>query len=686
MISGFIGKDYMNITISNNVADSPKNDPHQVSLFSDFPPEIREKILSYLEIQDLIRFESTCKLLYEGVLTSRSWKKITQLEGFYSKNDTMLSPKHYREIVKSMNCTFKYIYNFQAEIRGSNPIANALTISDRFIQSNSLLQVYRERDLAQKLVPISSHTKKMLKTCGKIPEYLFRTLFAIQDYRFDPIRALPIIVENSHKAIQEKASLIAIIILNQLNNETKLDDKIVQIFIEAAYADNTDAIQMYLANLNKTLSRTKQIKYIHSLCERFGRLPYFLAALAKLENLEKKKEELLTEAVDYYQNSSPVPLYIAYAYAKIKKDLKKWQEADDVYGRIQNVGHRLPAEALENYAFVKLQLKQFDRAQKLCEELINQCGQHVPIVYLELNAEIQYIQKKWQLAYESYKRILNYSALVNIEVSYSTIEKMAHVCMLIKQYEQAKTLYAAIINQGSYSIETLENALHVNMMLGDWKEADPLCQKLLKVTLKGKELTEVLRKFALIKRSLGELEEADKYFEWHISSSSKISPHACVYSALIKIKLGKLQEAESLLDDASKAFRGNNRDLLALEECLKHLSSIKFKLEKKVEGKAICKELEAIYLEIIQNEGVNTSAVILKNAGYNKLLLGKIKESIEWYVKAKSAPDYVPFESENSLFKLRLCLPIENIVNMNEYIKTGFLNIAESLMSLASRK
>ncbi len=576
------------------------------------------KIGSYLRIKDLLHLEATHQA--QSNYNKDFW---TQKRKASVSNWAMCEKEPHQD--KWDVCLNSALKRTVKELAANSLQTNVPLAQNIFLYSQGLFKrfplygCYVESEIA-KLTNSSPNILNRLQTQKdeiyylalqkKGGELILQTLFEIHNYLLQPnARSYHLISQYATEAINQKAYCISLFALKlfyqkiahaNLNNDQR--NLLEDLSLQAAKKGYFLALDLLLSHYSPA---DVQKLIDQGLCYA----PVLAHQAVQFFSTQQwgKADALLVEAIAKYGNKVPANVLDNAAY--IKTHLKQYSEADALYAQaIVKYGPQVPAYILDNAAFVKIELKQYSEADALYSQAIAKYEPQVPALVLDPAAYIKMQLKQYSEADALYAQaIVKYGPQVPAYV----LKYSAFVKKKLKQYFEADALYAQAIAKYEPQVpaEVLDNAAYIKMQLKQYSQADALyAQAIVKC---GPQVPAyILGNAAFVKKELKQYSEADALYAQTIAKlEPQVPANVLANSAFVKKELKQYPEADDLYARAI-AKDGDQITAYALADS----AFVKKELKQYPEA-------DALYAQAIAKLGPQVPADVLEAAAQVKLQL-----------------------------------------------------------------
>ncbi len=367
-------------------------------------------------------------------------------------------------------------------------------------------------------------------------ELILQTLFEIHNYLSQPnARSYYLISQYATEAINQKAYCISLFALKlfyqkiahaNLNNDQR--NLLEDLSLQAAKKGYFLALDLLLSHYSPA---DVQKLIDQGLCYA----PVLAKQAVQFFSTQQwgQADALLVEAIAKYGNKVPAEVLDNAAY--IKTHLKQYSEADALYAQaIVKYGPQVPALVLGNAAFVKIELKQYPEVDALCAQAIAKYGPQVPAYILDNAA---FVKKELKQYFEADALYAQAIAKYEPQVPANVLANSAFVKKELKQYPEADALCAQAIAKYGEQVpaSVLCNSAFVKKELKQYSEADALCAQA--IAKYGEQVPAyVLTHYAFVKKELKQYPEADALYAQAIAKYGHQVP-ADVLEASAQVKL-----------------------------------------------------------------------------------------------------------------------------------------------------
>lgn len=481
---------------SNNLHPFIKQESNQkVEKLYEFPDELLISILDYLPPKDLLSFEGTCKAFYGTNFTQQIWKRICVEEFFNFDSTESSKPGYYKEMYKVGFLITKYIFRYQQFLLKPDSMDRIKPKCDSLISYCPSLQVYIERDvcLAKKLSFSAEMEEKKEKFLEELGETglgrLFRALFEIQNFKQLPprdfvgqIKCLVSVEEYSCKAIDAKASCIAIFAFSQFENQHDFNQNqcCTHIYTYAAEHHDTRSLEKFISRIihNPSLNLIGSQQLLNYFRKRFGTCGPVLYLEAGLTQDKLEKMKLLTQAMATYKHRICPELWFdaGNALYELNKDLK---ELNDLHLKAYDAfGELIPPEYLADAALLNYNSKKLAKATIYLNKIIdifgkNQIPQNLQYETAALLFYFGHIAESDNLM----DRLLE---TLGDQASIAKLHQAAIIKVELEKWNEAEVLYSRVIQaygEAQVPSNIWFEASQVKFKLGKWIEMKRLAIK-----------------------------------------------------------------------------------------------------------------------------------------------------------------------------------------------------------------
>ncbi|KAF3363385.1 hypothetical protein PHSC3_000032 [Chlamydiales bacterium STE3] len=309
-------------------------------------------------------------------------------------------------------------------------------------------------------------------------------------------------------------------------------------------------------------------RYLKEALEAYGEVEtlHLLSRTATIKYLFNELEQADSIFEKILFTYKKVPLVVSTHALRKKIESRKWQEAEQIFHAHISHKNRISLDDLCNAAVAKIFLGKFSEAEELylkipkSDESNLEAEDCINIAYTKLHL------KKWEEAKNFYSKAqekdpdaLRLSDMYNIASAEEALEN----------WEEADRYYQLIISDAKYNTglnaEHLGRASIVKIRLGKWQEAESLYREAQEKDPDALWLSDMY--------NIALAEEADRYYQLIISDAkynTGLNAEHLSRASIVKIRLGKWQEAESLYREAVS----RSTDIKGVSPLLDYLLSV----------------------------------------------------------------------------------------------------------------